>query len=131
MSSSEAQKSPVHETTDDSTDQPHPQPPGVTVRGLCKFLLLSTGPEFGLYVTPVNIDPEHPVMPVGYPAVYPVYLAKRQGPFATLGLAEDTWALNEQVIGVYDSDTRLLFVVSDQGSFGPAARLTYARHSRG
>jgi hypothetical protein len=34
--------------------------------------------------------------------------------------------LNEQVIGVYDSDTRLLFVVSDQGSFGPAARLTYA-----
>ena len=37
-------------------------------------------------------------MPVGYPAVYPVYLAKRQGSFATLGLAEDTWALNEHVI---------------------------------
>ena len=27
-----------------------------------------------------------------------VYLAKRQGPFATLGLAEDTWALNEHVL---------------------------------
>ena len=37
-------------------------------------------------------------MPVGYPAVYSIYLAKRQGPFATLGLAEDTWALNEHVI---------------------------------
>ena len=37
-------------------------------------------------------------MPVGYPAVYSSYLAKRQGPFATLGLAEDTWALNEHVI---------------------------------
>jgi predicted AlkP superfamily phosphohydrolase/phosphomutase len=72
--------------------------PGVTVRGLCKILLLSTEPEFGLYVTPVNIDPEHPVMPVGYPSVYSVYLAKRQGPFATLGLAEDTWALNEHII---------------------------------
>ena len=36
-------------------------------------------------------------MPVGYPAVYSVYLAKKQGPFATLGLAEDTWALNEHV----------------------------------
>jgi hypothetical protein len=34
--------------------------------------------------------------------------------------------LNEQVIGVYDTDTRSLFVVSDQGSFGPAARITYA-----
>ncbi len=68
------------------------------VSGLCKFLLLSTAPEFGLYVTPINIDPEHPAMPVGYPSVYSVYLAKKQGPFATLGLAEDTWALNEHVI---------------------------------
>jgi len=72
--------------------------PGIKVNGLCKFLLLATGPEFGLYVTPVNIDPEHPAMPVGYPPVYSVYLAKKQGPFATLGLAEDTWALNEHVI---------------------------------
>jgi predicted AlkP superfamily phosphohydrolase/phosphomutase len=72
--------------------------PGVRVSGLCKFLLLGTGPEFGLYVTPINIDPERAAMPVGYPSVYPVYLAKRQGPFATLGLAEDTWALNEHVI---------------------------------
>ncbi len=72
--------------------------PGMKVRGLCKFLLLSTEPEFGLYVTPINIDPEHPAMPVGYPSVYSVYLAKKQGPFATLGLAEDTWALNEHVI---------------------------------
>ena len=37
-------------------------------------------------------------MPVGYPSVYSIYLAKKQGPFATLGLAEDTWALNEHVI---------------------------------
>jgi predicted AlkP superfamily phosphohydrolase/phosphomutase len=72
--------------------------PGVKVSGICKFLLLSTEPEFGLYVMPINIDPERAAMPVGYPAVYPVYLAKRQGPFATLGLAEDTWALNEHVI---------------------------------
>jgi predicted AlkP superfamily phosphohydrolase/phosphomutase len=72
--------------------------PGVTVRGICKFLLLATEPEFGLYVTPINIDPERPAMPVGYPSVYSVYLAKKQGAFATLGLAEDTWALNEGVI---------------------------------
>ncbi len=70
----------------------------MNVSGLCKFLLLGTEPEFGLYVTPINIDPEHPAMPVGYPSVYSVYLAKKQGPFATLGLAEDTWALNEHVI---------------------------------
>ncbi|MEX0585530.1 MAG: alkaline phosphatase family protein, partial [Pirellulales bacterium] len=50
---------------------------GRAVRGVCRFLLLSTQPEFELYVTPINIDPEHPAMEIGYPAVYPIYLAKR------------------------------------------------------
>jgi len=72
--------------------------PGIRVHGMCQFLLLQTEPEFELYVTPVNIDPENPAMPIGYPAVYPLYLAKQQGAFATLGLAEDTWALNEHVL---------------------------------
>jgi predicted AlkP superfamily phosphohydrolase/phosphomutase len=72
--------------------------PGMTVSGVCKFVLLGTEPDFELYVTPINIDPERPVMPVGYPPVYSIYLAKQQGSFATLGLAEDTWALNEQVL---------------------------------
>ena len=71
---------------------------GVTARGVCKFLLLGTEPDFGLYVTPINIDPERPAMPVSYPSVYSVYLAKKQGTYATLGLAEDTWALNEGVL---------------------------------
>jgi len=71
---------------------------GIKVHGICKFLLLSTEPEFKLYVTPINIDPEKPAMPIAYPAVYSTYLAKRQGPFATLGLAEDSWALNEKVL---------------------------------
>jgi predicted AlkP superfamily phosphohydrolase/phosphomutase len=76
--------------------------PAMKVHGLCKFLLKSIEPYFELYVTPVNIDPEHPAMPVGYPSVYSIYLAKRQGPFATLGLAEDTWALNERLISDQD-----------------------------
>ena len=72
--------------------------PGIKVSGICKFLLLSCNPEFRLYVTPINIDPEKPVMPIAYPTVYSTYLAKKQGPFATLGLAEDSWALNEKVL---------------------------------
>jgi predicted AlkP superfamily phosphohydrolase/phosphomutase len=73
--------------------------PGVKIHGLCRFLLLEAGAEFGLYVTPINIDSESPVMPISSPSVYSLYLTKRQGPFATLGLAEDTWALNEHVLG--------------------------------
>ncbi|NOS99109.1 MAG: hypothetical protein HOP29_00595 [Phycisphaerales bacterium] len=69
--------------------------PGVRVSGLCRFLLRSTRPELELYVTPIQIDPERPAMPVAYPAAYSIYLAKKQGAFATLGLIEDTSALND------------------------------------
>jgi predicted AlkP superfamily phosphohydrolase/phosphomutase len=72
--------------------------PGMKVSGVCKFLLLEQGGEFGLYVTPINIDPEGPVMPISAPFIYSRYLSKRQGTFATLGLAEDTWAVNEHVL---------------------------------
>ena len=72
---------------------------GTTIHGICRFVLVATEPHFELYATPVNIDPENPAMAIGYPSVYPIYLAKRQGPYATLGLAEDTWALSERVLG--------------------------------
>ena len=72
--------------------------PGTKVNGICKFLLINAEPEFELYMTPINIDPEKPVMPITHPAVFSTYLAKKQGSFATLGLAEDSWALNEKVL---------------------------------
>jgi len=68
------------------------------VRGICRFLLIAAEPDFKLYVTPINIDPDKPVMPISHPQVYATYLAKRQGRYATLGLAEDSWALNEKCI---------------------------------
>ncbi len=71
---------------------------GIKVRGIAKFHLVSTQPEVNLYMTPIHIDPEHPAMPIAHPEVYAIYLAKKQGKFATLGLAEDTWALNNRVI---------------------------------
>jgi hypothetical protein len=71
---------------------------GVKVRGIARFYLVSLSPEVDLYMTPIHIDPESPAMPISHPQVYSVYLAKKFGPYATLGLAEDTWALNERVI---------------------------------
>jgi predicted AlkP superfamily phosphohydrolase/phosphomutase len=68
------------------------------VTGIARFYCMGIEPEFGLYMTPIQIDPANPAMPISYPTVYSIYLAKKHGPFATLGLAEDTWALNERVI---------------------------------
>ncbi|HUT83591.1 MAG TPA: alkaline phosphatase family protein [Thermodesulfobacteriota bacterium] len=71
---------------------------GIRVSGLAKFMLLKGGEAPELYLTPINIDPEHPAMPISHPRFYSMYLSKLFGPYATLGLAEDTWALNEHVI---------------------------------
>jgi len=65
------------------------------VKGICRFYLKSMEPELELYVTPVNIHPAHPALPISHPLTYSVYLAKLNGLYATLGLAEDTWALND------------------------------------
>ena len=71
--------------------------PGVHVSGMTRIQVLEMGEHFSLYVSPINLDPERPAMPISHPAYYATYLAKRIGSYATLGLAEDTWALNEGV----------------------------------
>ena len=71
---------------------------GFTAHGICRFYLKEVSPEVEVYVSPVNIDPGHPDLPISHPVTYSIYLAKLYGPFATLGLAEDTWALNEHVL---------------------------------
>ncbi|MEE8277728.1 MAG: alkaline phosphatase family protein [Thermoanaerobaculia bacterium] len=81
-----------------------PAAPGVKVHGITRMMLTEMGEHISVYMTPLNIDPENPAMPISHPSFYSTYLAKRIGPFATLGLAEDTWALNE---GVIDDDTFL------------------------
>jgi predicted AlkP superfamily phosphohydrolase/phosphomutase len=67
--------------------------------GIARFYVQTfDGEDVEIYVTPINIDPDSPAMPISHPFVYSIYLAKLIGPYATLGLAEDTWALNERVV---------------------------------
>jgi predicted AlkP superfamily phosphohydrolase/phosphomutase len=72
--------------------------PGIRVSGITRLQVLEMDEHFSLYVSPMNLDPEKPAMPISHPGYYATYLAKRIGAYATLGLAEDTWALNEGVI---------------------------------
>lgn len=81
-----------------------PAAPLVKVSGITRLMVTEMGDHFSLYMTPVAIDPERPAMPISHPDYYSTYLAKKIGPFSTLGLAEDTWALNEKVV---DDDTFL------------------------
>jgi predicted AlkP superfamily phosphohydrolase/phosphomutase len=83
----------------------------ITIRGIARFLLTETGPNVSVYMTPINIDPEAPALPISHPSYYAIYLAKLLGNFSTLGMAEDTWALNERAI--------------DEDAFLQQAYLTY------
>jgi len=75
--------------------------PGINVKGITRFLLKDASPEVNMYMAPVQIDPESPALPISHPSFYASYLAKLIGTYSTLGMAEDTWALNE---GVIDED---------------------------
>jgi predicted AlkP superfamily phosphohydrolase/phosphomutase len=71
---------------------------GMKIRAICKFYINEISPHFELYMTPLNIDPEKPALPISTPFIYSVYLAKLLGSYITLGEADDTWALNEGVL---------------------------------
>lgn len=67
------------------------------VKGIAKFYLKSTAPDFELYMSPVNFDPETPLKPISTPKNFSAKLAKEMGLYSTLGLPHDTWALEENV----------------------------------
>jgi predicted AlkP superfamily phosphohydrolase/phosphomutase len=71
---------------------------GIAVTGIVRFLLTEIEPHLSLYHTPININPEDPALPISHPSYYATYLAKLLGAYSTLGMAEDTWALNEHAI---------------------------------
>lgn len=67
-------------------------------RGICRFHLMEVTPALRLYVTPVQIDPRRPELPISTPDDYARELAERVGLFYTQGLPEDTKALDEGVM---------------------------------
>lgn len=62
-------------------------------KGTVRLLLRSLKP-FQLYVSPINIDPAHPVTPISSPNSFSQALCRCCGPFYTQGMAEDTKALS-------------------------------------
>ena len=70
----------------------------VTVSGIVRFYLKDVHPFFKLYISPVNIDPSDPAMPISTPPDYSKELYKNIGYFYTQGIAEDTKALDNGIL---------------------------------
>ncbi|MGB2691458.1 MAG: alkaline phosphatase family protein [Thermodesulfobacteriota bacterium] len=66
--------------------------------GIVRFYVKELHPDFKIYVSPVNIDPSAPALPISTPDEYAEELANEIGLFYTQGIPEDTKALSEEVL---------------------------------
>lgn len=65
------------------------------IKGIFKCYLAGTNPEFNLYISPINLDPREPFLPISYPKEYSKELVREMGLYHTQGMPFDTWGLNE------------------------------------
>jgi len=72
--------------------------PFQTLPGEVRFLLKSLTPYFELYVSPINLDPYAPALPISTPGYYAAELANAEGRFYTQGMPEDTRARNVEAL---------------------------------
>jgi len=71
--------------------------PTQSVPVIARFYLKEVRPVFGMYVTPLNLDPMSPAMPISTPESFASELAAATGRFYTQGMPEDTKAFKEGV----------------------------------
>lgn len=67
---------------------------GGAVTGMVRLYLRHARPTFHLYVSPINLDPLDPAMPLSSPPRYASDLARDIGRYYTQGMPEDTKALS-------------------------------------
>lgn len=65
------------------------------IEGVVRVNLQERFPRPVLYVSPIAIDPRDPATPITAPAAYAAELAAAIGDYHTLGMPEETWALNQ------------------------------------
>lgn len=71
--------------------------PDEHISGICRFYLQEVGPNFRLYVTPINIDPSNPAVPFTEPEHFSREISSKLGLFYTTGFQEDHKALSNKV----------------------------------
>ena len=71
------------------------------VSGICRFYVQEVSPNFRLYVTPVNVDPEKPAVQLSEPPEFIKDVSGELGMFYTTGFQEDHKALSN---GVFEDE---------------------------
>lgn len=92
-------------------------PYAVEASGICRFYLKSVHRPFGLYVSPMNIDPKNPSLPLSTPPDYSKQLVKELGYYYTQGMVEDTHALSAKVLDAAEYRQQAMFVHDERMRF--------------
>jgi predicted AlkP superfamily phosphohydrolase/phosphomutase len=88
--------------------------PGVkSTGGILRLYLQQVHPYLRIYVSPVNIDPADPALPISTPATYSRKLAESLGPFYTQGIAEETSAFRAGLFSKEEFLTQSKKVLAD------------------
>ncbi|MCA9719286.1 MAG: alkaline phosphatase family protein, partial [Myxococcales bacterium] len=66
--------------------------------GMARLYLKSIEPSFELYVSPINVDPAAPELPITAPESYATELYEALGRFYTQGMAEETKGLSAHLL---------------------------------
>jgi predicted AlkP superfamily phosphohydrolase/phosphomutase len=74
--------------------------PTQSVRSAVRLYLRSVRPEVQLYVSPLQVDPMDPAIPISTPDDFATELAEATGGFYTQGMPEDTKTITERVFSV-------------------------------
>jgi predicted AlkP superfamily phosphohydrolase/phosphomutase len=82
----------------------------VSVRGMFRVYARQLHPRFELYVSPVNVDPLSPDLPISVPKSFSRDITRRIGRYSTIGIPEDTSALRQGVFNLPEflSESRLI-----------------------
>jgi predicted AlkP superfamily phosphohydrolase/phosphomutase len=89
--------------------------PGIkTAAGMFRIYAKKINPEFEIYVSPVNVDPLSPILPISTPPSFSRNLAKAIGSFTTLGIPEDTAAWRSGVFTRQEFEEQTTLVNDDE-----------------
>jgi predicted AlkP superfamily phosphohydrolase/phosphomutase len=82
-----------------------------SARGMFRVFARQLHPAFQLYVSPINVDPMEPVLPLSAPSAFSREVATSIGRYSSLGIPEDTSALRQGVFTIpqFVAHTRLIF----------------------
>jgi predicted AlkP superfamily phosphohydrolase/phosphomutase len=86
----------------------------VNISATCRFYLQEVRPDFRLYVTPLQINPEEPAMPISNPESWSRELQEELGYFYTQQIPEDTKAFTSGIFTVEEFWEQSQFVYREQ-----------------